>query len=308
MKSFSDICRMTQNELKGYLTQYLKSKKYEPVLGDGYVYAEGELPVLLVAHLDTVHKQQCTEIINIDGNMSAREGIGGDDRCGVYIIMNLINTLRCSVLFCEDEEIGCVGAKKFANSILIKELDVNYIIEFDRKGNNDAVFYSCDNPDFEEFILEHTGFKTAWGSFSDISILAPKAKIAAVNLSSGYYNAHTTSEYVNYADMVNTIEVAKRLITAECDEPFEYIERKQVSWYDSDFDIHDYYNKHYYGCQTTKTKKPSFELEMEVVYMDKNEIEQVGYITGNSKLECWATFFLEYSDVCFDDIVDYSFI
>ena len=113
MKTFEDICRMTQHEVKQYMKGYLASKKYNVVDQDGFLYAKGTVPVLLVAHMDTVHKEQCTEIRNVNGKLSSPQGIGGDDRCGVFIIMNLVKELHCSVLLCEDEEKGCIGAGKF---------------------------------------------------------------------------------------------------------------------------------------------------------------------------------------------------
>ena len=166
---------------------------------------------------------------------------------------------------------------------------------------------------FEEFVLKNTGFKKSWGTFSDISILAPKAKIAAVNLSSGYYKAHTVEEYVNFADMTNTIEVAKKLITAECTEPFEYIEGKSYNWYDDYNGIYTYKENYYKNTTKSYNKNKNsfdleFELELEVLYLDKHEKENVGYANGSTKAECWAMFFLEFSDVCFDDVVDYSFV
>ena len=86
------------------------------------------------------------------------------------------------------------------------------------------MFYSCDNPDFEEFI-ESTGyFKTAWGSVSDISTIAPALGVAAVNLSSGYFNEHTTKETINVEALLSTIEEAKKILALPCEEPFEYIE------------------------------------------------------------------------------------
>ena len=156
--------------------------------------------------------------------MSSPQGIGGDDRCGIYAILQIIKDFKCSVLFTEDEEIGCVGAEKFAVSDYIVNNDINYIIEIDRRGTNDCVFYSCDNPDFEEFI-ESTGyFKTAWGSVSDISTIAPALGVAAVNLSSGYFDEHTTRETINVEALLSTIEEAKKILALPCEKPFEYIE------------------------------------------------------------------------------------
>ena len=183
---FEKICRMSQKDLKKFVAKKLKATHNKVIEGDGYVFAQGDFPVLLVAHLDTVHKSLPKEIF-YDKQKDAvfsPQGIGGDDRCGVYMIFEVLKQFNCSVLFCEDEEIGGIGADKFTRTDIAQELEFNYMIEFDRKGKNDAVFYDCDNGDFEEFITEKF-YKTAWGSFSDISILAPFFGCAAVNLSCG---------------------------------------------------------------------------------------------------------------------------
>ena len=66
------------------------------------------------------------------------------------------------------------------------------------------MFYRCANKDFETYITGK-GFKFAQGSFSDISLIAPELGIAAVNLSSGYYHAHTLHEYINRKELDETI-------------------------------------------------------------------------------------------------------
>ena len=55
MTKFQFILRMSQRELKSYLETALQEMGYPIVSKRGYLYAEGEIPVLLVAHLDTVH-------------------------------------------------------------------------------------------------------------------------------------------------------------------------------------------------------------------------------------------------------------
>ena len=100
---------------------------------------------------------------------------------------------------------------------------MNYIIEFDRKGNNDAVFYDCDNHDFTKFV-ESFGFEENYGSFSDISVIAPALGVAAVNLSSGYYNPHQTHEYVSLYDMHSIIDRAEKMLLAESKQ-FEYVKK-----------------------------------------------------------------------------------
>ena len=49
-------------------------------------------------------------------------------------------------------------------------------------------------------------FKTAQGSFSDISLIAPELGIAADNLSCGYYTAHTLHEYINRSQLNTVIQ------------------------------------------------------------------------------------------------------
>ena len=192
-EKLESIVRLTQKELKQQVKLELEEMGYKPISKKGFLYAEGEHPVLLVAHLDTVHKTPVQSICySTDGRvMMSPEGIGGDDRCGVYMILEIIKSARCHVLFCEDEEIGCQGARAFANSKIRPQ--VNYIVEMDRRGSNDAVFYRCANPDFTDFVCGF-GFDHALGSFSDICAVAPRLGVAAVNISAGYHmNTAATS-------------------------------------------------------------------------------------------------------------------
>lgn len=225
---FTKICSMTQPTLKKFVAQKLKETHGKVINKDGFIFAQGTFPVLLVAHLDTVHKElpQKIEYDKVMDILSSPQGIGGDDRCGVYMILEVIKKYNCSVLFCEDEEIGCIGAEKFTKSDISKNLEFNYIIEFDRKGKNDAVFYDCANEEFEAFITKEF-FKTNWGSFSDISVIAPHLGCAAVNLSCGYYNAHTKEEYVVMSEMQTSIEQACKILErTSVSDKFEYIEDK----------------------------------------------------------------------------------
>ena len=270
MKNFIKVCKMTQEDLKKYTKNTLLKMGYPKVtVGDGFVYAQGELPILLVAHLDTVHKELPKTIYydKIKQVLSSPEGIGGDDRCGVYMIFEVIKRHKCSVLFCEDEEIGGIGANNFIKSSISKNLEFNYIMEFDRKGSNDAVFYDCYNDEFEAFITKKF-FKTEFGSFSDISVLAPELGCAAVNLSCGYYNAHTKDEYVVWGEMQDSIKAACDIIKTTTDkDKFEYIERLYGGRFD-DWDYFGYGESYvitYSEGNTLKTFKTIAESEMEAI-------------------------------------------
>ena len=285
INEFSTICRMTQADLKKYVAQELKITHDKVIVQDGFVYAQGIFPVLLVAHLDTVHKDLVKHIVYDEAKqvLSSPQGIGGDDRCGVYMILELIKKHHCSVLFCEDEEIGAVGAEKFTKWKPAQQLTYNYIIEFDRRGNNDAVFYDCDNELFEEFITKDF-YKTSFGSFSDISTLAPFLGCAAVNLSCGYYNAHTTNEYVVLSEMQASIDAASKILArTNEDDAFEYIEAKY-----NDFGVYSIggiYDDDYY-----------------IEYI--NALGDIDYekVTALSKAEAVGKFCMEHPEISYSSI------
>ena len=52
-----EILRMKQMTLKSHLEAKLEAAGYEPSSEDGFLYAKGTFPVLLVAHMDTVHEE-----------------------------------------------------------------------------------------------------------------------------------------------------------------------------------------------------------------------------------------------------------
>ena len=330
MKKFEEFCYMTQQGVKEYMFQYLTSKKYDVVDEDGFLYAKGDVPVLLVAHMDTVHKELCTQILKSGDALYSNQGIGGDDRCGIFIIANLVKKHHCSVVLLEDEEIGTVGARKFAQTEYIKNLDVNFMIEFDRKGRDDAVFYSCDNKEFTKHVLDNTGYKQQVGSFTDISVLMPASKLCGVNLSCGYYNPHTTNEFVIYKEMFETIAAAEELITAKCEKPFEYVAKNYASNYSynksynsSRYDYDDYYGYDSYGgyykgnsygvnnnnknddLPTRASKDITLELIVTVIGKDKQQ--EFRFASGNTKSECWLDLFTAYPSMCFNDIIEYEF-
>ena len=218
------VC-MDQNELKLFLYDFLKKKYKESDVSfkEGYLYVNGTDPYTLVAHLDTVHQNKCTlnSIFSFTKEdnccISSIHGIGGDDRCGVGIICELVNAgLRPMIIFTENEEKGCLGMQEAIknNKLLEQVKNTNFIVQFDRKGNNDAVFYRCNNDKFKNFICEN-GWKEASGTYSDILILAPLTNKAAVNLSSAYYYPHTLKEYINLDEYKDVIKRSKKLLLSK---------------------------------------------------------------------------------------------
>lgn len=300
-KTIENIFKATQTELKSALETYLTGGGREILSQDGFLYSKGTHPVLLVAHMDTVHKESPKTILySKDGNtIMSLEGIGGDDRCGIIMILEILQKYDCSVVFLEDEEIGCVGARKFCKSGI--ELgDINYAVEFDRKGGNDYVFYKDYNKDFETHIKKF-GFVKATGTCSDISHIAPTFKIEAVNISCGYYCPHCWYEYVKLDEMYDIIERATKMIGAKT-EKFDYVEPQysksvvtpKITYFDDNYYQTSFYDKTWYHDSVPPKKEDPIWLApdqvilivgMEQVKFDKIYMDSSGKIYKDKELK-----------------------
>lgn len=286
------IIKFTQAELKAYVANELKINGYEVVVGDGFVYAKGTEPYLLTAHLDTVHesKRGMPKAIHYEKNkagntvMSSPQGIGADDRAGVYAVLELMKSFHATILFCEDEEIGSKGAAKFIKTNHVVDLcDLNYLIQIDRRGAHDAVFYECGNKKFQNFIEDNTDFVKAYGSWTDICELSPACDVASVNFSTGYYDEHTVQETLVLEELEHIIEQIKHLLCVDCDQ-FAY--EGTDYWYDDS----------YYCGYSEKT------------FGYPNSKGEYSYASIDNSINDLATemlhFLIEHPDVCWNDIVE----
>ena len=196
-----------------------------------FLYAPGNDPMAVVAHVDTVFARKPDRIISVDGSWFSSFddenmylGLGGDDRSGVYIIWRLLDLgHKPFVILLNDEEIGCIGAREFVKQV--KCPDIKYLIEFDRHGGDEAVYYGCDNKKFERYVKHH-GFHTEIGRFSDIGIIAPAWGVAAVNVSIGVHGEHEPMEHVIASEVESIIEKADKMLWNVPKKPYKYIKAK----------------------------------------------------------------------------------
>ena len=234
LRSIEQFFQLNQASLLKAMKQYLKSKYDKVICTNEYVMAIGDIPIALVAHLDTVFTGLPANIYydRVKNVMWSSEGLGADDRAGVYSIVQILKSgLRPSVIFTTDEEVGGKGASAIIRDFPQPPMSLKYIIELDRHGSNDCVFYQCDNQEFEEYV-ETFGFVTNYGSFSDISFICPGWRIAGVNLSIGYDNEHSYSETLHIGQMYSTINKVKNMLKkADEAKTFEYIDLITQKWY-----------------------------------------------------------------------------
>lgn len=222
---------MDVDKLNKTLCSFLSHYGYKNIEhNDAYIMAEGELPVCLVAHMDTVFKDPpLPENFMYDSEQKilwSYYGAGFDDRAGIYAILEIIKAgFRPSVIFTNYEEIGGGGA----DELLIKYQKCpfkycNMLIELDRANKKDAVYYDCANEDFADYI-ESFGFEISWGTFTDVRFIAPVWGIAAVNLSIGYEDEHTISERLHCDWCDATIEKVKLILSDEDMIAYPYIQK-----------------------------------------------------------------------------------
>lgn len=242
INGFKSILRSTQDDLHEYLSKQILSlySKEDCVIDFEYIFAKGKIPILLCCHLDTVHKKLPETIIyDQETNMMwSPEGIGGDDRCGLWAILHILASdpkNMPSVLFTTEEETGSWGAAEASIGLLDHQFDFKMAIELDRRGLDDCVFYRCDNKAFQEKI-ESYGFVTKIGSRSDICEICPKWNIAGVNLSIGYFSEHTLSETIDINAMMSTVEKVQKILKDHDKLPFYQYQsnKKKVKKYEYD--------------------------------------------------------------------------
>ena len=335
IKRFIKICKKDQDILKSYLYDRLREFGYDVISTDGFLYAKGSA-IMLTAHMDTVHEKVVKDVnvekvsafesrvtkpkndkvvsmykwsknsteptYDLKGKdpnntvISSPQGIGGDDRCGVYMILEILKRgYRPTILFCEDEEIGGVGSNKFCKSEYAKELDsLKYILELDRMNADDAVYYDCGNKEFQNYIEKMTGFKENWGSFSDISHLSPEGDVASVNLSCGYYKQHTLEEYVIFEEMENTIDMVEVLLKDE--ENAEQYDYQEITFYGK-------YDYSYEGYDYASSWRDD---EWGIVYTKDDEVN-VDYVFATSNYEAIGKFLVKHDDLTYNSIIEADF-
>lgn len=298
--NYQNICHLSEQGILQLMDNFLVGKYSNIVTTPDYLYAIGDIPVALIAHADTVFKiAPLIEDFYYDPEKDViwnAYGAGADDRAGVFAIMQIIRKykLRPHIIITTKEETGCIGASKLCQALPVFPDDLRFMIQLDRRGCDDAVFYDCDNKVFEEFITKF-GFKTQIGTLSDISILAPGWKVAAVNLSIGYEDEHFENERLHVDWMYATIYKVASILqyvkeNLKTVPVYEYIPKKYTyqynnekhfidtypynfddfdDWEDSDHALTNNYDYTYRLC--TKCNKMHKKINMLPVYIDDEE-------------------------------------
>lgn len=241
-----------ENMVRDYILEFAeKNQILSTVDKKGNVYltkgsekmTSGEYYPCVVSHMDTVHRSHLEYIINkerldiveslyeVDDETSqsiltaklpgtsTQTGIGGDDKCGVYVCLEMFN--KFDVLkgaFFVEEEIGMLGSREADDNFFS---NVGYAIQFDAPSDN-WISEVCSgvklfDQEFKEEItqtLNESGYtKFSIDPFTDVNQLATKYDFNCLNLGCGYYRQHTNSEYVVVEEVSNSLKAGEKLIT-----------------------------------------------------------------------------------------------
>lgn len=228
------ILMMKEEEIFPFIIKELQKHKYTNIIETThYIMAEGDIPVGLVAHKDTVFNPPTK--LYFDGEegtlfSSPYEGLGADDRAGIFGIISLLaRGLKPTIIVTANEEKGGLGARHLANDYSTSPWKLNYLIELDRQGELDSVYYGCANTTFMNYINSF-GFKTAAGSYSDITFICPQWGIAGVNLSVGYQEEHTYNEFLDFVSLCYNLSKIKNILASDgINQYFHYIKSSTMT-------------------------------------------------------------------------------
>jgi putative aminopeptidase FrvX len=206
---------------------------------------EGEYYPMFIAHTDTVHhkvdkiivkeenlirpntfgkkfdevKVKSLKAYTEDGNPT---GIGGDDKCGIFICLELLKSLdKVKIGLFVSEETGCHGSSKCDENFL---QDVGYITQYDAPGNHliteicsgvrlferDSEFFDIVIPIIEESFENEMLVQSH--PYTDISQLKKKIDVCCINMSCGYYNMHSNQEFISIEDVEKSILAGKNMV------------------------------------------------------------------------------------------------
>lgn len=221
---------------------YSNEKGWEVIEDDfGNLYVQkgvlekGEYYPVLVAHMDTVYDEhdqliENRELLDIRNecgmleayfpNTDIQTGIGGDDKAGIIIALEVLDKIdKGMCVFFRAEEIGCVGSNQLDLSIM---KEGGYAIGFDAPSG-DEICVHCDGVKlFDDSFLEKIspslnrfGFNNfvEHRPFTDVARIREKLDYNTINMGAGYYNYHSPEEYVMIWEMENTISCAIEMIS-----------------------------------------------------------------------------------------------
>lgn len=276
-----DLLKILMAPKKKIIQELLNKKAIASPNGLAWLVYKGKGLPCLVCHIDTVYEWDTKgnkEVIYGNGYYWSPHGVGGDDRCGVYALLKLLEQgIEANFLFCDLEEKGGKGAMEACLAFEKELQDTLYFLEIDRRGYKEAVFYNGEEAHKEFVKAISQFFQIGRGTFSDISILGERFEICGANLSAGFYYEHQRSgEYIYEPHLQYTIETIPKLIEKLGDKQYKLPARKYWSYLGWDTDYYTgyrYYDDREELLETFYTYQKLFPKKVRKV-LKENKLSQ----------------------------------
>ena len=235
-----------------------------------------------VSHTDTVHyvnhnlkvvqleEEGKTILTGIDSKTLKPSGIGGDDKCGVFLCLEMLDTLdNVKAAFFVSEEIGCVGSKQADPEFFS---NVGYAIQYDSpKGNSMSMslmgkkLFNVESEFGEKVkqpILEHGITSWEYHPYTDIWPLMEKFGFSCLNLAAGYHRYHTDNEYVVVEEVENAFNLGLQLHSILGESFYERIEEPKPS-----------YSTHNWGSTKVVLNEENKNSDYDLFFNDEDDDE-----------------------------------
>lgn len=174
----------------------------------------GENPTtMFTCHLDTAcqNMEKVQHVFSKSGEFIGTNGttiLGADDKAGMVIILHMIeNKVPGLYYFFLGEEVGCIGSKKAAKDMWLKNnTKITKVVSFDRRGYDSVIthqFYGrCCSDQFavelsKQLSVDRLDFRPDETGICTDSIQYQDFIPECTNISVGYFNEHTGKEIQN---------------------------------------------------------------------------------------------------------------
>lgn len=273
------LAHMHIDEYRKRLAEIVSSLKFAPNSfevyesgGQWYIFLDYGASILGVAHLDTVvpnTPQNCfMNIVTQDAYTDREEELVFtpflDDRLGVYVLLYYLqqcfeDRFPFDILLTIDEETGRSSASHFklANHNL-PEGRYKWGFQFDATGGGVAKTYAYHDTNWHK-LLEDEGWKTEYGSFTDICSLQHLG-VKMVNISCGYYKYHAVDSFFKVSELDTALVRFIRFYDKHKDTHFPHTEVSRSGYVGTGYNYYKYSGREWdddawYGTQGASTSK-----------------------------------------------------
>jgi len=267
----------TEQDLFHLLPSNLETDEF----GNKYIMIGDSPSTMFTSHLDTASSQLSDVNHTFDGDLIRTDGksiLGADDKAGVTIMMYMIEKNKPGLYyFFLGEEVGCIGSRKLADKHKKEPIThIKKVVSFDRRGTDSVITHQlggrCCSEEFGNALSKELNKSESSFKYSNdpSGIYTDSAQFTSIypectNISVGYKNEHSSSEYQN-------IRHLELLSDAVLKVDWESL---PVSRNKDDDDYEDYYS-----YRSTPTKTTSRYGEWDEDYSNaRNQTKSNSYTT-----------------------------